>query len=135
MKRVLGKAFPMAFEEEEVTWIMEQLKKAMKLAGSLGFIQKFRGKSRTHLLEVYFNSRGRFIRIMEFVTSRKTTSLIVPEGVKGEGWEALRKSMSSVSECYFHSVNGTEERESLLCKNCRRGGYKERSSLTSWKEG
>ncbi|RVW87648.1 hypothetical protein CK203_041184 [Vitis vinifera] len=61
----------MAFEEEEVTWIMEQLKKAMKLAGSLG--------------------------------------------VKGEGWEALRKSMSSVSECYFHSVNGTEERESLLC--------------------
>ena len=38
MKRVLGKAFPMAFEEEEVTWIMEQLKKAMKLARSLGFI-------------------------------------------------------------------------------------------------
>ena len=76
----------MAFEEEEVTWIMEQLKKAMKLAGSLGFIQKFRGKSRTHLLEVYFNSRGRFIRIMEFVTSRKTTSLIVPKGVKGQGW-------------------------------------------------
>ncbi|KAL6323263.1 hypothetical protein AAG906_029270 [Vitis piasezkii] len=60
----------MAFEEEEVTWIMEQLKKAMKLAGSLG--------------------------------------------VKGQGWEALRISMSSVSECYFHSVNGTEERESLL---------------------
>ena len=84
------------------------------------------------MLEVYFNSRGRLIRIMEFVTSRKTTSLIVPEGVKGQGWEALRKSMSSV---YFHSVNGTEERESLLCKTCGRGGYKERSSLTSWKEG
>ena len=73
----------MALEDKEVIWIIEQLKKAMELAGYRGLILKFKGKLRAHLLEGCFNNRGRFIRIMEFVRNRKTTSLIVPKGVKG----------------------------------------------------
>ena len=85
----------MAFEEEELAWLMEQLKKAVELEGSLGFIRKFRGKLRTHLLDICFNSRGRFIRIMKFfVTNRKTKTLVVPEDVKGREWEAPRKTIS-----------------------------------------
>ena len=73
----------------------------MELVGSLCFIQKFEGKLRTHLLEICFNSRRKFIRIVEFVTNKKTTSLIVPKGVKGRGWEALWKTISLMLESLF----------------------------------
>lgn len=35
----------------------------------------------------------------------------MPEGVEGQGWETLRKSLSLVSECYFLFVNRTEKAE------------------------
>ena len=89
-------ALSVVFEEEEVVWILELLKKTVELKANLGFIWKFRGRSRTHLMEICFSSRGRFIRISEFVTGRKATFFIVPEGFKGRGWEALMKSISSV---------------------------------------
>ena len=57
---------------------------------------------------------------MEFVTNKKTTSLIVPEGVKGWGWETLRKSLSLMSECYFLFVNGIEKVEVVMMN---KGGY------------
>ena len=34
-----------------------------ELESSLGFIKKFRGKTRTHPLEVCFDGRGRFIGV------------------------------------------------------------------------
>ena len=87
----------MTFEEEEIVWILEQLKKVVELSESWG-------RSRTHLVEICFNNRGRYIRISKFVTNRKSSSLIVLEGVKGRGWEALWKSILSVSESPFHLV-------------------------------
>ncbi|RVW99158.1 hypothetical protein CK203_019091 [Vitis vinifera] len=41
-ERVPGHAFLVVFEEEEVASILEQLKKGMKVVGSLGFIWKYR---------------------------------------------------------------------------------------------
>ena len=103
----------MAFEEEEIVWILEQLKKVVELPESYGFIRKFKGRSRTHLVETCFNSRGRYIRISEFITNRKY-SLIVPNDVKGRGWEALWKSIFSMSESPFHSVRRTKEVEAKV---------------------
>ena len=78
----------------------EHLKKAVELEASRGFIQKIRGKTMTHLMEICFNSRGRFMKMIEIVTKRKPLILVVLEGVKGNGWEALRKVISSVQD-YF----------------------------------
>lgn len=67
-----------------------------------------------HLVEICFNSRGRFIGITEFVTNIKATSLIVPECVKGRGREALRKMISLVLECPFLTVTGTKEADAKV---------------------
>ena len=37
-EKVQGHAFSVAFEEMEIVWILEQLKKAMELSESWGFI-------------------------------------------------------------------------------------------------
>lgn len=111
-----------AFEEEELAWLMEQLKKAVELEGSLGFIRKFRGKLRTHLLDICFNSRGRFIRITKFfVTNRKTKTLVVPEDVKGREWEAPRKTISWILECSFHPFNGSKDVKAKMENKARLG--------------
>ena len=96
-KKVPGHAFSVAFEEEEIVWILEQLKKAVELSESWG-------RSRTHLVEICFNNRGRYIRISKFVTNKKSFSLIVLESVKGRGWDALWKSILFVSVNPFHLV-------------------------------
>ncbi|RVW57721.1 hypothetical protein CK203_111686 [Vitis vinifera] len=43
--------------------------------------------------EVCFNNHGRFIRLSEFASNRKSTFLVIPEGEKGRGWE---KSFANV---------------------------------------
>ncbi|RVW24880.1 hypothetical protein CK203_079510 [Vitis vinifera] len=85
LERTPRRAFSVVFEEEEVVWILKLLKKAVELKAILGFIQKFRGRLRTRLMEICFSSRGRFIRILEFLTGRKATFFIVLEGFKGSG--------------------------------------------------
>ena len=87
----------------------EHLKKAVELEASRGFIRKTRGKTGTHLMEICFNSRGRFMKITEFVTKRKPLILVVPEGVKGNGWEALRKAISSVQDFSDQAVRASKE--------------------------
>ena len=62
----------------------------------MGFNKKYRGKFSVHLMEVCFNNHGRFIRILEFATNRKSTFLVIPEGEKGRGWENLKSAMSSM---------------------------------------
>ena len=47
-------------------------------------------------MRICFNSRERFMKIIEIVAKRKPLVLVVPEGVKGYGWETLRKVISSV---------------------------------------
>ena len=99
----------MGFGKEELEWLSEQLKKVVDLEVSMEFIRKFRGKTRTHLLEICFNSRGKFMNITKFVTKRKPSTLVVPEGVKGNGWEALRKAISLVQEFTTHAVSASNE--------------------------
>ena len=90
-------------------WLSEHLKKVVELEASRGFIRKIRGKTRTHLMEICFNSRGRFMKITEFVTKRKPLVLVVPEGVKGNGWEALRKTISSMQDLSDQVVRALKE--------------------------
>ena len=76
--------------------MVEYLTKAISLKSHMGFNRKFKGKCRVHLLEVGFNNHGRFIRISEFATNRKSSVLIIPEGDKGRGWENIKKALSSM---------------------------------------
>ena len=89
--------------------LSEHLKKAVELEASKGFIRKIRGKTRTHLMEICFNSRGRFMKITEIVTKRKPLVLVILKGVKGNGWEALRKAISSVQDLSDQAVRASKE--------------------------
>ena len=75
-------------------------------------------------MKICFNSRGRFMKIIEFVTKRKPLVLVVPEGVKGNGWEALRKSISSVQDLSDQAVRALKEtiEDSQVSKGIYRGG-------------
>ena len=89
---------------------MEQLKKVVDLEASRGFIRKMRGKTRTHLMEICFNSRGRYMKITEFVAKRKPLVLVVPEGVIGYGWENLRKAIVSVQDLSVQAKRASKEK-------------------------
>ena len=62
----------------------------------MGFNIKFRGKTKVHLLEVCFNVHGRFIRLSEFASNRKSTFLVILEGDNGRGWELLKSALNSM---------------------------------------
>lgn len=68
-KRIQGVAFSMAFEREEIGWLLKHSKKALEPERHLGFNKKFREETRTHFLEICFNSRGRFIKLLKFATN------------------------------------------------------------------
>ncbi|KAJ9701068.1 hypothetical protein PVL29_006426 [Vitis rotundifolia] len=97
-ERSRGFVVSIGFDMEELDWLMEHLKKAVEMEASRGFVRKIRGKTKTLLMEICFNNRGRFMKITKFVTKRKPLFLVVPEGVKGKGWEDLRKAILSVQE-------------------------------------
>ncbi|RVW62006.1 hypothetical protein CK203_062400, partial [Vitis vinifera] len=59
----------LGFGEEELDWLLEHLKKVVELEAS-----------------------------REIVAKRKPLVLVVPEGVKGNGWETLRKAISRVQD-------------------------------------
>ena len=109
-KRSRGFVVSIGFGEEELDWLLEHLKKAVELEASRGFIRKIKGKTRTHLMEICFNRRGRFMKIIEIVTKRKPLVPVVPEGVEGNGWEALRKAISSVQVLSDQAVKASNER-------------------------
>lgn len=67
-------------EKEEVGWMLEQLKAAMELKPKLHFIRKLRCKTRTRTQEIGFNSKGRFIKILEVVAKRNCSFMFVPKG-------------------------------------------------------
>ena len=91
-----GSVFVLGFEKEEVSWLVEQLTKVIEMKIFMGFNRKFRGKTRVHLLEVCFNVHGRFIRLSEFASKRKSTFLVIPEGDNGRGWELLKEALYSM---------------------------------------
>ena len=84
-KHSKGSVFALGFEKEEAGWLIEHLAKAIELKSYMGFNRKYRGKSRVHLMEVCFNNHGRFIRLLEFASNRKSTFLVIPEGEQGKG--------------------------------------------------
>ena len=102
----------------------EQLKKAVELEASRGFIRKIRGKTKTHWMEICFNNRGRFMKITEIVTKRKPLLLVVPEGVKGNGWEDFRKAILSVQEYSDQVGRASKEKcgDIQMNKGIYRGG-------------
>ncbi|KAJ9678125.1 hypothetical protein PVL29_022886 [Vitis rotundifolia] len=91
-----GSIFVLSFEKDAVGWMIEHLTNAIRMKSHLGFNRKFRGKFCVHLMEVGFNNHGRFLRILEFATNRKSSFLIIPEGEKGRGWENLKSALSSM---------------------------------------
>ena len=80
------------------------MKKGRDLKAHLGFNRKYRGKTKTHLLETCFNEKGRFIKIMEFATNQKTSLVVVPEGEE-EGWKALLEAFFSVQSLSTNNQN------------------------------
>ena len=80
-----GSVFVLGFEKDEVGWMIEHLTKVIEMKSHLGFNRKYKGKFCVHLMEVGFNNHGRFIRISEFATNRKSTFLVIPKGEKGRG--------------------------------------------------
>ncbi|KAJ9685290.1 hypothetical protein PVL29_017350 [Vitis rotundifolia] len=121
-ERSRGLAVSVGFGKEEMDWLTELLKKAVELEESRGFIRKIRGKTRTHLMEVCFNSRGRFMKITEIGTRRTPLILIVPEGDNGFGWEVLRKAVASVQES--SDQDGRVSKETLEDAQASKGLYR-----------
>ena len=103
-ERSRGFVVLVGFGKEELDWLTEHLKKVVELEASRGFIRK----TKTHLMEICFNNRGRFMKITKIVTKRKPLILAVPEGVKGNGWEDLRKAIFSVQE-YSDQAGGASK--------------------------
>ncbi|KAL6318074.1 hypothetical protein AAG906_035219 [Vitis piasezkii] len=60
----------------------------------------------------------------KFVTKRKPLVLVVLEGVKGNGWEALRKAISSVQDLSDQAVRASKEtiEDSQVSKGIYKGG-------------
>ena len=97
-KKSRDRILSVGFEIEELTWIQEQLKKARDLKVRFGFNRKYKGKTKTHLLEICFNEKGRFIKIMEFATNQKSSLVVVLEGEEGGGWKVLLEAFFFVQE-------------------------------------
>ncbi|RVW69993.1 hypothetical protein CK203_052727 [Vitis vinifera] len=97
-ERSRGFVVSVGFGREEVDWLTEHLKKAVELENTRGFTRKFRGENKIHLMEICFNNRGRFMKITEIAIRRKPLLLVIPEGVKGGGWEVLRRAILSVQD-------------------------------------
>ena len=136
-----GSVFALGFETEEVGWLIEHLAKAIELKSYMGFNRKYRGKSRVYLMEVCFNNHGRFIRLSEFASKRKSTFLEIPEGEQGKGWEQLKNVISSMlvvpssnivekerqwMQGWKHKIQTCGSYVPVLCECSQRGRTEER---------
>ncbi|RVW83303.1 Transposon TX1 uncharacterized 149 kDa protein [Vitis vinifera] len=113
-ERSRGFVVSLDFGEEETGWLVEQLEKAVELEDSRGYIRKMRGKTRTHMMEICFNSRGCYMKITEYSAKRKPLVLVVPRGVNGCGWENLRKVIASVQEISVQVGRESQETQNKL---------------------
>ncbi|RVW29710.1 hypothetical protein CK203_105775 [Vitis vinifera] len=113
-ERSRGFVVSLDFGEEETGWLVEQLEKAVELEDSRGYIRKMRGKTRTHMMEICFNSRGCYMKITEYSAKRKPLVLVVPRGVNGCGWENLRKVIASVQELSVQVGRESKETQNKL---------------------
>ena len=62
------------------------------------------------------------MKIIEIVTKRKPLILVVPEGVEGNGWEALRKAISLVQD--FSDQAGRVSKEMIEDFQVSKGIYR-----------
>ncbi|RVW43463.1 hypothetical protein CK203_095328 [Vitis vinifera] len=70
--------------------------------------QKVHGKMLCPLDGVGFNNHGRFIRISEFATNRKSSFLIIPEDEKGRGWRILK---ARCLQCWWFPLRMQSKKE------------------------
>ena len=64
------------------------------------------------------------MKITEIVTKRKPLLLVIPEGVKGNGWEDLREAILSVQE-FFDKAGGASKEtfgDTQMSKGIYKGG-------------
>ena len=80
-ERSRGAISTVFFDAKEIQWFLNQLKKVESLERYMAF-----------------NSEGRFIKLTEFVTKRRTIMLIIPEGANLKGWSLLRAEISALVE-------------------------------------
>ncbi|RVX23734.1 hypothetical protein CK203_000114 [Vitis vinifera] len=114
-----GSVFVLGFETEKVSWLIEQLTKAIEMKIFMGFNIKFRGKTKVHLLKVCFNVHGRFIRLSEFAS--KGSQLFWEGRARNEGsCTKCRWARVVVCECHVGSVNWVEVSQVMA----RRLGHK-----------
>ena len=113
-ERSRGFVVSLDFGEEETGWLVEQLEKVVELEDSRGYIRKMRGKTRTHMMEICFNSRGCYMKIIEYSAKRKPLVLVIPRGVNGCGWENLRKVIASVQEISVQVGRESQETQNKL---------------------
>ena len=64
------------------------------------------------------------MKITEIATKRKPLLLVIPEGVKGNGWEDLRKAIISVQEYSDQAGRASKETfgDTQMSKGIYRGG-------------
>ena len=74
------------------------------MESSLGFNRKYRGQTRAHLLAVLVNPNGRSFWITKFMTSQKTTFVVIPKGYKRWGQTAVGEAIAVVMLNPFHFV-------------------------------
>ncbi|RVX11326.1 LINE-1 retrotransposable element ORF2 protein [Vitis vinifera] len=129
-ERSRGFVVSLDFGEEETGWLVEQLEKAVELEDSRGYIRKMRGKTRTHLMEICFNSRGCYMKITEYSAKRKPLVLVVPRGVNGCGWENLRKVIASVQELSVQVGRESKETQNKLQES--KGMYRGERPTLRW---
>ncbi|RVW45742.1 hypothetical protein CK203_094976 [Vitis vinifera] len=120
-----GFVVSVGFGKEELDWLTEHLKKAVELEDTRIFTRKFKGENKIHLMEICFSNRGRFMKITEIATRGKPLLLVIPKGVKGNGWEVLRRAILSVQD-YSDQV-GEELKKTFgntqMSKSIYRGGW------------
>ncbi|RVW25816.1 hypothetical protein CK203_101066 [Vitis vinifera] len=114
-----GSVFVLGLEKEKVSWLIKQLTKAIEMKICMGFNQKFRGKTRVHLLEVCFNVHGREGRAGKEglctknagPLQRSYAKVVRDEGPRKGGLVPVgRWARAVVCECQDGAVNWVEGR-------------------------
>ncbi|XP_041001761.1 transcription factor Pur-alpha 1-like [Juglans microcarpa x Juglans regia] len=79
------------------SWVARMVEEALVSRRSDGFFRKLRLGNGVLFLQRHNNNRGYFLHLEEFWNGRRRGSLIVPEGVKGCGWEGFAYHLKKVT--------------------------------------
>ncbi|KAG6680391.1 hypothetical protein I3842_13G039400 [Carya illinoinensis] len=80
------------------SWVVRMVMEAIDAPLREGFFKKLRMGNGLFTLQLLRNSRGRYLLLEDFINGRRRGSLIIPEGVKGSGWEGFSYHLRKVAE-------------------------------------